>query len=149
MKATRETVLKWLESKGHKRSWLAESCEVSKQAVSNWLREKNPQAISANAQLKIRQLMELDEKESKENPSNQLVMNFDSDEFERIELMAHKCGQPLRKWAESVLNSASKMSIKDILTLIGEKPVAKESVRTVPMIAAVESRKVKKKLARI
>jgi hypothetical protein len=88
---------------------------------------EEPSEHFRQAQLIICRQMELNKKESKEKPSNQYVMNFNSDEFE---LMAQSCHQPLRRWTNLVLNATAKKSLKETLQFIGERTPKKQAPST-------------------
>lgn len=102
MKINRDTVISWLDRQRRSKSWLAEKCGVSKQAVSNWLNESNE--ISKQGQIMIRALMEEDAAREQARPAHHLVLDFDDDEFDAIEQAALKKNETARQWAKRSLN---------------------------------------------
>lgn len=111
MEITRDSVVQWLESIRYSQTWLADKCEVSKQAVSNWLREKNPQPISAAAKIKIRSLMDEHVASQKAKPPHNLVLEFLDAEYEPIEQIALRSGKTVREWAKMALNQAASLDV--------------------------------------
>lgn len=112
MEVTRESVNQWLAETRRSQTWLAEQCEVSKQAVSNWLREKNPQPISAEAKLKIMVLFEEDAAKAQARPQQNLVLEFTDEEFTAIENAAVRAGIGPREWARCALNEAAEADME-------------------------------------
>jgi transcriptional regulator with XRE-family HTH domain len=111
MEVTKETVLKWLSDSRRSQTWLAQQCEVSKQAVSNWLRDKNNQPISAAAELKIRALMTEDAAAAQSAPPHNLVLEFTDKEYEPIEQAALANRETVRDWAKRLLNEAAGLNV--------------------------------------
>lgn len=111
MEITRETVNQWLEHNRRSQKWLAEQCGVSDQAVSNWLRESNHRPISAAAQITIRRLMDEDAARQQAAPLQNLVLEFEGDQFGAIEQAALAGRQTVREWAKDVLNGAATMDV--------------------------------------
>jgi predicted transcriptional regulator len=118
MEINRDTVNQWLIEQRRSQTWLSEKCGVSKQAVSNWLRENNPQQISAVAQITIRSLMEEDEASAQSAPPHNLVLEFDSLEYETIENAALKQQVTVREWAKKTLNAAAEIDAETIEEII-------------------------------
>jgi len=112
VEVTRESVNQWLAETRRSQTWLAEQCEVSKQAVSNWLREKNPQPISAEAKLKIMVLFEEDAAKAQARPQQNLVLEFTDEEFTAIENAAVRAGIGPREWARCALNEAAEADME-------------------------------------
>lgn len=121
MEITRDTVVEWLKKNHRSRAWLAKQCRVSDQAVSNWLREKNSQAISAAAEIKIRALMAEDEAKGEATPPQNLVLEFTDKEYTSIEQAALARGITIREWAKRLLNDASEMDVNEIAADLGGK----------------------------
>ena len=121
MKITKELVINWLEKERRSRSWLAEKCQVSKQAVSNWLSENNPQGISASAQLIIQKLMEEDEAAAAAKPPHNLVIEFNDEEYQPIERAALRSGQSIREWAKDALNDIAGADVTSIYQRIKDQ----------------------------
>lgn len=120
MEVTRESVIEWLSKEHRSQSWLASQCDVSKQAVSNWLREKKPQAISAAAEIIIRQLMEEDAARDQAKPPHNLVLEFGDEEYEPVEKAALEHGMTIREWAKRILNEAATMGDDEFLALFSK-----------------------------
>lgn len=112
MEITRETVNAWLETERRSQSWLAEQCELSKQAVSNWLREKNPVPISASAQIIIRRLMEEDAAKTQAKAPQNLVLEFKQADFDNICKAAAALGQLPREWAQFQLSEIAALDVE-------------------------------------
>ncbi|MBK1884170.1 LexA family transcriptional regulator [Luteolibacter pohnpeiensis] len=112
MDINRDSVNKWLADMHRSQVWLADQCGVSKQAVSNWLREKNPQQISASAQITIRSLMEEDAVAQQAKPPHNLVLEFSDSEYAPIERAALKAGMTIREWVKTTLNDIVDMDVE-------------------------------------
>ena len=137
MEINRDTVLEWLTNERRSQSWLASQCEVSDQAVSNWLREKNARPISANAQIVIRSLMEEDAAKTQAKPLQNLVLEFSDEEYKAIGRAALMANQLVPDWTKAVLNSAANEDMEALAELVkrsglhavpgsgGKSPVAK------------------------
>jgi hypothetical protein len=80
--------------------------------VSNWLREKNPQPISAEAKLKIMVLFEEDAAKAQARPQQNLVLEFTDEEFTAIENAAVRAGIGPREWARCALNEAAEADME-------------------------------------
>lgn len=126
MEVTRETVLAWLETTRRSQTWLADQCGVSKQAVSNWLREKNPQPISAAAQISIWKLMEADQATPAEKPAQNLVLEFTDEEFATIGRAALASNELVPQYAKRVLNE---IAGEDVARLADEYRGRQQSLR--------------------
>ena len=120
MEVNREAVLEWLDKHRRTRKWLQEKCDVSKQAVSNWLREKNPQAISSNAQMIIQSLMTADEaaEQAQASVPQNLVLEFSSEDFAAIEQASVKQDLTVRKWATKTLNAAASLTLDELVEIV-------------------------------
>lgn len=129
MEITRDTVLEWLAKYHRPRTWLAKKCGVSDQAVSNWLREKNHQPISAPAIIKIRSLMEEDAASSQAKVPHNLVLEFDDNEYAPVEKAALDQRMTIREWARTVLNEAAAMSDEDFFATFIDKKLVPMPVR--------------------
>lgn len=114
MNVTKESVISWLEETRRNRTWLAEKCNVSKQAVSNWLREKNSQGISASAKLVIQKLMEEDAAATQKKPPHSLVLEFEEAEYSSIEKAALANRQTIRQWAKDELNQLAQTEVESL-----------------------------------
>ena len=130
MDINRQTVLQWLKNERRNQTWLAEQCEVSKQAVSNWLREKNPQAISSAATIKIHELMEADAAGSRPRPLQNLVLEFQDDEFAAIGRAALATNELIPVWAKRVLNEIVNENVADL----AKRVQASDSILAFPEI---------------
>ncbi len=99
---TKETLIRWLEQCGHSNEWLAEKCQVKVKTVSSW---RSDRPIPAKAVLIIRGLMDADEamEEARANPRQNLVLEFENEEFSRIETAAKFHNQTTREWAKETL----------------------------------------------
>lgn len=117
---TRESVLKWLDQTSRKQTWLAQQCGVSKQAVSNWLREKNPQSISASAALKIQRLMAEDEAKRQAAQPHNLVLEFNTLENRNIEEAARRRNETRTAWAKRTLNEIAEIEVADLHLKVAE-----------------------------
>lgn len=111
MELTREAVLEWLERTRRSRKWLQEQCEVSKQAVSNWLREKNPQSISAAAQIKIAELMSADSEAEKEL-LDIINIEISPEKFDTWNKAALDEGLIIRDWAIKSLDELARVEFE-------------------------------------
>lgn len=139
MEITRSIVLEWLEQERRSQTWLAEQCGVSKQAVSNWLREKNPQAISAAAQLIITRLMAEDAAKSDAKPLQNLVLEFEDAQFEKLEKAALANRQTVRDWSKEILNGIASMDVADFVKqFFPERSRREEIVETASVITFPE-----------
>lgn len=107
---TRQSIRRWLLETGHSQKWLAESLNVSSQAVSNWLRPKNPQNISSRAANAIYALMETDRAKSDFGAKMplQIVLDFSEEEFSILEQEALDKKQTLRDWAKTQFSTLLK-----------------------------------------
>lgn len=116
MNVTRESILEWLEDSPTKRKWLADQCEVGTGALSNWLRENKPRPIPLKAAVIIKGLIEQDRaaKMARERTPQNLVLEFNDEDFSKIEKAALESGDPLRKWAKEMLNYAAEEDIESI-----------------------------------
>ena len=110
MTTTREAVIQWLAENHRTQTWLAEKCGVKDQAVSNWLREKNPRTISASAQIIIQRLMEEDAAKSQAKPPHNLVLEFNDEDYALVEKAALGKVVSIREWAKQILNDVASMS---------------------------------------
>lgn len=125
MDITRETVLEWLTSERRSQTWLAEQCDKTVQAVSNWLREKNPQPISASAKLIIARLMQEDEAMKKIAPQN-LVLEFSQEDFDAICRAAQNHRQLPREWAQHQLSEIAHLDVEAIGAMLKFSPMVAE-----------------------
>lgn len=112
MDITRETVNQWLEDNRRSQIWLAEKCSLSKQAVSNWLRDKNPVPISSSAQIIIRRLMEEDAAKTQSKAPQNLVLEFAQADFDNICKAAAALGQVPREWAQFQLADIAALDVE-------------------------------------
>lgn len=127
MEINRETVNQWLEKYHRRPSWLAEKCSVTVQAVSNWLREKNPRQISAPAQITIHSLMEEDRLSELAKPPHVMVLEFDDDEYANIEKAALQTPETVRKWAVRKLNEAATIDVEAVAAQIAASEKSESS----------------------
>jgi hypothetical protein len=121
MEVTRESVMEWLSNHHHSQTWLAKQCGVTKQAASNWLRDKNPQAISAAAELKIRALMAEDAIKSQAKPPHNLVLEFSDADYGLIEQAALKGNTTVREWARETLNEAADLEASKFVQWVADQ----------------------------
>jgi hypothetical protein len=116
----KETLIQWLEESNHSNEWLAEKCRVKVKTVSSW---RSDRPIPAKAVLLIRNLMEADQamEEVRDNPRQNLVLEFANQEFTDIENAAKKCGETTRDWSKKTLLSIAEMDldhlVKEIIPL--------------------------------
>lgn len=115
MKIDRDTVTQWLERERRSQKWLAKQCGVTDQAVSNWLREKNPRAISDKGKIIIRGLMEEDAAREQSKPAHHIVLDFNDSDFEAIEKAALRENETVRQWAKRTLNGIASVSAEDLV----------------------------------
>jgi hypothetical protein len=143
MDITRETVLKWLEDQRRSHTWLAEQCGKTIQAVSNWLREKNPQAISASAKITIAKLMAEDAAANEAKPPHSLVLEFNDDDYESIENAALRSNKSIRNWAKDTLVGIADVDVVALAKFLGgrdhltiytqpEEPISKIAENEIP-----------------
>ncbi|MGL6348251.1 MAG: hypothetical protein ACRC2U_00015, partial [Aeromonas sp.] len=111
MEINRDSVNQWLLTERRSQSWLAAKCEVSKQAVSNWLRENNSRSISASAQIVILRLMEEDRAAKAAKPPHSLVLEFEDADYEQIESAAVKAGKSIRQWSKDGLLGLAEIDV--------------------------------------
>ena len=130
MEITRDTVIQWLEAERRSQTWLSKQLGVSVQAVSNWLREKNPQTISASAQITIRALMEEDAAKSAATPPHNLILEFTDEQYGPIEQAALASKETVREWAKRILNQASEMTCEEIDSLVAASMHRLEAVES-------------------
>ena len=119
---TKETLIRWLDQCGHSNEWLAEKCQVKTKTVSSW---RSDRPIPAKAVLIIRGLMDADEamEEAKANPKQNLVLEFDNEQFSRIETAAKFNNQTTREWAKEALMSMADKDFNEIYEMGGRGEV--------------------------
>lgn len=113
MKVDRETVNQWLEEHRRDRQWLADQCDVGVAAVGHWLNMKGTaRPIPAQHQLTIRRLMEEDEAAKQAPPLQNLVLEFEPEEYAAIERAAlADPPESIREWAKRILNEAAELDV--------------------------------------
>lgn len=107
-----DSVKKWLEKHHRDRNWLAAKVGTKKRTVDNWL--SSPRGIPSRAELIIERLMHADALLEKKDPPQNLVLEFDSEEWELINEAALRAGMRTRKWAEDTLRKVASENIREL-----------------------------------
>jgi hypothetical protein len=117
MEITRDTVNAWLDEHRRDREWLAAQCEVGVAAVGHWLNMKaeSPRPIPSKAVIVIENLMRMDEaRETVSKTAQNLVLEFEKEDFRNICQAAASGGQAPDEWAEGKLADLARMDVEAI-----------------------------------
>lgn len=118
MEITRDLVNAWLDRHRRDREWLADKCEVGVAAVGHWLNMKaeSPRSIPSKAVILIENLMRIDEARETVSKSvaQNLVLEFEKEDFRNICQAAADGGQAPDEWAEGKLADLARMDVEAI-----------------------------------